>query len=78
MITELFIATGFWWRRTRAWAVATAVGFHVAIEASASVQTFSYLAISVLFVWADPDLTRLTRGTDRRLVPHRFRRVPIS
>ena len=33
--------------------------FHVAIELSASVQTFSFLAVAVLFVWADPDLRRL-------------------
>lgn len=54
--TELAIATGLWWRRTRPWAVALAVGFHVAIELSAEVQSFSYLAVVVLVVWADPDL----------------------
>ena len=37
-------------------ALAVAVAFHVAIELSAEVQTFSYLAIGVLVVWADPDL----------------------
>jgi hypothetical protein len=31
-----------------------AVGFHVAIEVSASVQVFSYLAIAVLLIWAVP------------------------
>lgn len=61
VLTELFIAFGFWWRRTRPWAVATAIVFHVAIELSASVQTFSYLALGVLFVWADPDLSRASR-----------------
>ena len=54
--TELFIAAGLWWRRTRWWAVAAAVAFHVSIELSASVETFSYLAIAVLVVWAQPDL----------------------
>jgi hypothetical protein len=54
--TELFIAGGLWWRRTRVAAIAVAIAFHVSIELSASVETFSYLAIVVLFVWADPDL----------------------
>jgi hypothetical protein len=58
--TELFIAVGLWWRPTRTWAVLTAIAFHISIELSASVQTFSYLAIAVLIVWADPalDVTR--------------------
>ena len=54
VLTELFIATGLWWRRTRYAAVWGAVGFHVAIEGSASVQVFSYLAIAVLVIWALP------------------------
>lgn len=54
--TELFIALGLWWRRTRVTAVAVAVVFHVMIEFSADVQLFSWLAISVLVVWIDPDL----------------------
>ena len=58
VLTELFIAGGLWWRRTRPWAVVAAIGFHLTIEASASVQSFSYLGIAVLFVWADPDLAR--------------------
>lgn len=65
VLTELFIAAGFWWRPTRSWAVATAVAFHVAIELSAEVQTFSYLAIGVLFVWADPDLRLPARARPR-------------
>jgi hypothetical protein len=54
--TELFIAAGLWWRRTRIAAVAVAIVFHIAIEVSASVETFSYLAIVVLVVWAEPDM----------------------
>jgi hypothetical protein len=54
VITELFIAAGLWWRGTRYAAVWVAVMFHVAIEFSASVQVFSYLAIAVLVVWAVP------------------------
>ena len=71
--TELFIAVGFWWRRTRPWAVAAAVMFHVMIELSAEVQIFSWLGLAVLFVWADPDLRRFrmlqsgTRPIDERM-----------
>jgi vitamin K-dependent gamma-carboxylase len=72
VLTELFIAIGLWWRRTRYAAVWIAVGFHVAIELSAAVQIFSYLAIAVLVVWAVPS-TRdrvlridLTDGRQRR------------
>jgi uncharacterized membrane protein YphA (DoxX/SURF4 family) len=54
VLTELFIAVGLLWRRTRYAAVWVAVAFHVAIEVSASVQVFSYLGIAVLVVWAVP------------------------
>jgi len=50
-----------------------AIAFHVAIEGSASVQVFSYLAIAVLVIWAVPS-TRdrvlridLPAGRQRRL-----------
>ena len=42
--TELFIAAGLWSRRTRYAAVWVAICFHVAIELSAEVQVFSFLA----------------------------------
>jgi vitamin K-dependent gamma-carboxylase len=73
VLTELSIAAGLWWRRTRYAAVWVAVVFHVGIEASASVQVFSYLAISVLVIWAVPStrdrVLRLdtTAGGQRRL-----------
>jgi vitamin K-dependent gamma-carboxylase len=54
VLTELFIALGLWWPRTRYAAVWVAVVFHVAIDVSAAVQVFSYLAIAVLVVWAVP------------------------
>jgi hypothetical protein len=54
VLTELFIATGLWWRRTRYAAVWVAVAFHTGIEGSASVQVFSVLGIAVLLVWATP------------------------
>jgi hypothetical protein len=54
VLTELFIALGLWWRGTRYLAVWVAVVFHLSIEASASVQVFSFLAIAVLVIWAVP------------------------
>jgi hypothetical protein len=54
VLTELFIAVGLWSRRTRYAAVWIAIVFHVAIEASASVQVFSYLGVAVLVIWAVP------------------------
>ena len=50
------MALGFLWRRTRPWAVAAAVVFHVMIEFSAEVQVFSYLGLAVLVIWAPPSL----------------------
>jgi vitamin K-dependent gamma-carboxylase-like protein len=65
VLTELFIAAGLWWRGTRYAAIWVAVVFHVAIEFSASVQVFSFLAIAVLVVWAVPS----TRDRVLRLDP---------
>jgi uncharacterized membrane protein YphA (DoxX/SURF4 family) len=78
VLTELFIAIGLWWRGTRYAAVWVAVVFHVSIEASASVQVFSVLAVAVLVIWAVPStrdrvlridessrrLTAVARGLD--------------
>ncbi|MGD9997138.1 MAG: HTTM domain-containing protein [Ilumatobacteraceae bacterium] len=52
--TELFIALGLWWRGTRYAAVWIAICFHVAIQLSADVEVFSYLAIAALAMWAVP------------------------
>jgi hypothetical protein len=52
--TELFIALGLWWRRTRYAAVWIAICFHVAIQLSARVEVFSYLAIAALVIWTVP------------------------
>jgi uncharacterized membrane protein YphA (DoxX/SURF4 family) len=56
--TELFIAFGLWPRRTRPWALAVAVLFHVMIELTSRVETFSYLAVAVLLIWQPPDQSR--------------------
>jgi uncharacterized membrane protein YphA (DoxX/SURF4 family) len=67
VLTELFIAAALWSRRTRYAAVWVAVVFHVSIEASASVQVFSFLAIAVLVIWAVPS----TRDRVLRIDPTR-------
>jgi vitamin K-dependent gamma-carboxylase len=70
VLTELFIAVGLWWRGTRYAAVWIAVIFHVSIEASASVQVFSFLAIAVLVIWAVPStrdrVVRIDPTADRQ------------
>jgi uncharacterized membrane protein YphA (DoxX/SURF4 family) len=73
VLTELFIALALWSRRTRYVAVWVAVVFHISIEASASVQVFSLLAIAVLVIWAVPS----TRDRVLRLdtTTHRHRQV---
>jgi uncharacterized membrane protein YphA (DoxX/SURF4 family) len=63
--TELFIAAGLWWRRTRYLAVWVAVAFHVWIEVWASVQIFSLLGIAVLLVWAVPSTRDRVLRVDR-------------
>lgn len=54
VLTEIFLAAGFWFRRTRSAAVWLAVVFHALIEISASVQVFSYLSVAALVIWAVP------------------------
>ncbi|MEN3271730.1 MAG: hypothetical protein V7636_491 [Actinomycetota bacterium] len=52
--TELFVAVGLWFRRTRPFAVVLAVLFHLAIALTADVETFSALGIAVLVIWIPP------------------------
>jgi len=72
VLTELFIALGLWWRATRYAAVWVAVVFHVAIQVSASVQVFSFLAIAALVIWAVPS-TRDRVVTYDPAAPHHRR-----
>jgi hypothetical protein len=69
--TELFIALGMWSRRTRYAAVWVAVVFHVAIEITASVQVFSYLAIAALVIWAVPSTRDRVLHVDATSRSHR-------
>ena len=52
--TELFIAIGLWWPRTRLMAIRLAIVFHLAIELSAKVEVFSLAAIAALVIWVTP------------------------
>ena len=54
VLTELFIGVGFMWRRTRYAAVWVAIPFHLAIEATAAVQVFTWAALAALVIWVSP------------------------
>lgn len=54
VLTELFIGAGLLWRRTRLAAIWVAIPFHLAIQATAAVQVFSWAALAALVVWAEP------------------------
>jgi hypothetical protein len=54
VLTEAFIGAGLLWRRTRLAAVWVAIPFHIAIEATAAVQVFSWAALAALVVWVTP------------------------
>ena len=71
VLTELFIAVGLWWRGSRYAAVWVAVVFHLTIEASASVQVFSFLAIAVLVIWAVPSTRDRVIRIDPTAAPQR-------
>ena len=62
VLTELFLAVGLVVRRTRLAAVWAAVAFHLAIEATAEVQLFSWAGLAALVIWVTP------AARDRRLV----------
>ena len=54
VFTELFIAFGLWFPRTRLAAIWIMFWFHASIEVSASVQIFSFLAIAATLIWVTP------------------------
>lgn len=57
VLTELFLAVGLWLPRTRRVAIAVAICFHVAIQLTANVETFSLMCLSALVIWATPRTT---------------------
>jgi hypothetical protein len=69
VLTELTIGLGLFWRRTRLLSIWLAIGFHFAIEISASVQVFSAAGFAALVIWITPrdhDRTVLFRPDDPR------------
>jgi uncharacterized membrane protein YphA (DoxX/SURF4 family) len=73
VLTELFIGVGLLWHRTRLGAVWMAIPFHLAIQATAEVQVFSWAALAALVVWVSP------RSRDRSLeVGRRWQAVVVA
>jgi len=54
--SELFLALGLWFRRTRPLALWLGVMFHVGIELSAHVELFSYTMLCGYLVFVTPEL----------------------
>jgi len=65
VFTELGIALGLLWPRTRLAAVWLAIAFHVAIGIGLQVEVFSYLAIAALTIWATPRTRERQLRVDR-------------
>jgi hypothetical protein len=63
--TELFLAVGLWSRRTRTFALAWGVLFHLAIEATSRVEGFTWLTLAVYALFLTPDMRawKLLAGT---------------
>jgi len=64
--TEIFIALGLVFRRTRYAAAFVAFWFHVVIGVALAVQVFSYLAVAALLIWATPTVRDRTLAIDER------------
>ena len=54
--TELLLSVGLWPRRTRAFALWWGVCFHLTIEATSSVEGFTWLTLAMYALFATPDV----------------------
>ena len=54
--TELFLVLGLWTKRTRAFALWWGVGFHLTIEVTSQVETFTWLTLAMYALFATPDV----------------------
>jgi hypothetical protein len=54
--TELFLAFGLWMRKTRIFALWWGVLFHLTIEVTSEVETFTWLTLSMYALFATPDV----------------------
>ncbi len=70
VLTELFIALGLLFRRTRLSAIWVAIVFHLTIEVSADVAVFGWLCLANTVLWVDPATRR-----SQAIVPERWLRV---
>jgi hypothetical protein len=77
--TELFIALGVWFPRTRRLALWVGVLFHASIEASARVELFSWLMVSSYLSFVVPELgeRRFEFGSNSRLGAALARALPL-
>lgn len=62
--TEIFIAIGLAFRRTRYTAAFVAFWFHAVIGVALKVEVFSYLAVAALLIWATPTVRDRTLAID--------------
>ena len=54
--TELFLAFGLWMKRTRVFALWWGVMFHLTIEVTSQVETFTWLTLATYALFATPDV----------------------
>lgn len=54
--TELLLAVGLWSRRTRVFALWWGVWFHLVIEATSRVESFTWLTLAVYILFVTPDV----------------------
>ena len=58
--TELLLSVGLWPRRTRAFALWWGVCFHLTIEATSRVESFTWLTLAMYALFATPDVRART------------------
>jgi uncharacterized membrane protein YphA (DoxX/SURF4 family) len=58
--TELFLAVGLWHRRTRLFALCCGVGFHLLIEATSRVESFTWLTLAMYALFLIPTSPRVS------------------
>lgn len=73
IVTELFLAVGLWSRRTRLFALAWGIGFHLVIEATSRVEGFTWLTLAAYLLFVNTD--DRARNVALRVVA-RFTRSP--
>jgi hypothetical protein len=67
--TELFLAFGLWFPRTRAFALWWGLMFHLTIEATSRVEIFTWLTLTIYVLFATPDArARTLVGSSESLV----------